>query len=71
MCPSRDGITHRHAADGADSLYIWRIAANILNEQSWTAPNLGLDEGLSTKNRDTECYTGSRTWKRTFETIYA
>ena len=64
MCPSRDGITHRHTADGVNNLCIWRITANILNEQWRTAPNLGLDEGLSTKNRDTECYTGPRTWKK-------
>lgn len=70
MCPSQDGITYRHAADGADNLYIW-TAANVLKEQLRTVPNLGLDEGLSIKNRDTECYTGSRTWKRSFETIYA
>ena len=55
MFSSRDGITHRHAADGVNNLYIWRITANTLNEQWRTAPNLGLNEELNTKNRDTEC----------------
>jgi hypothetical protein len=64
MWSSPDGLTHRHAMGGGDNLYLRRIAANILNEQLRTAPNLGLHEGLSTKNHDMVCYKGPRIWKK-------
>jgi hypothetical protein len=31
------GMTRPQVADRGDGLQIWRVAANILNEQSWTA----------------------------------
>jgi hypothetical protein len=30
-------MTYPGVAVGTDSLQIWRVAANILNKQSWTA----------------------------------
>jgi hypothetical protein len=41
MWSSPDGLTHRHAVGEGDNLYMRRIAANVLNEQLRTAPNLG------------------------------
>jgi hypothetical protein len=34
------GMACPHAADGGDSLQIWKVAANILNKQSWTADSI-------------------------------
>jgi hypothetical protein len=39
--------------DGGEGLQIWRVAANILNKQSWTAckgwpSSLGVGQGLTT-----------------------
>jgi hypothetical protein len=31
------GMARPPVADGGDGLQIWRVAANILNKQSWTA----------------------------------
>jgi hypothetical protein len=30
-------MAHPQIADGGDGLKIWRVAANILNKQSWKA----------------------------------
>jgi hypothetical protein len=43
-------------ADGGNGLQIWRVAANILNKQSWIADkgwssSLGLGVGLTTPHR--------------------
>jgi hypothetical protein len=43
-------------AEGGKGLQIWRVAANILNKQSWTAdkggpPAWGLGGGLTTLHR--------------------
>jgi hypothetical protein len=42
-------------ADGGNSLQIWRVAANILNKQSWISaggpPAWGLSVGLTTPPR--------------------
>ncbi|KAJ4443652.1 hypothetical protein ANN_05327 [Periplaneta americana] len=45
-----------------DGLQIWRVAANILNKQSWTADkgwssSLGLGEGLTTHHRKKQLVT--------------
>jgi hypothetical protein len=47
------GMAHPQVADGGDGLQIWKVAANILNKQSWTADkgcpsNLGV--GLVANN---------------------
>jgi hypothetical protein len=39
--PCHHGMARPQVADGVDSLWIWRVAANILNKQSRTA-----DKGL-------------------------
>ena len=49
-------FTQPQAADGGDSLKIWGVAANMLNQQSWTAdkgsrPAWGLVERLKTLHR--------------------
>jgi hypothetical protein len=43
-------MVHPQAADGGDGLQIWRVAASILNKQSWTAGKKwwGLGMGLTT-----------------------
>ncbi|KAJ4430951.1 hypothetical protein ANN_19544 [Periplaneta americana] len=51
-------------ADRGDGLQIWRVAANILNKQSWTAdkggpPAWGLGEGLTTHHRKKQLVTNS------------
>jgi hypothetical protein len=35
--PCHHSMARPQVADGGDSLQIWRVAANILNKQSWTA----------------------------------
>jgi hypothetical protein len=42
---SWNGMASLWVADGGDSLQIWRVAANILNKQSWTA-NKGWSSSL-------------------------
>jgi hypothetical protein len=47
--------------DGGDSLWIWRVAANILTKQLWTAdeggpPACGLGEGLTTTHCKNTAY---------------
>jgi hypothetical protein len=37
--PCHHGTARPQVADGGDGLQIWRVAANILNEQSRTAEN--------------------------------
>jgi hypothetical protein len=39
--PCHHGMVHPQVADGGDSLQSWRVAANILNKQSWTADKGG------------------------------
>jgi hypothetical protein len=34
------GLACPHVADGGDGLHLWRVAANVLNEQSRTADKL-------------------------------
>jgi hypothetical protein len=43
-----------HAVDGADSLQIWKVAANILNKQSQTADK-GWSFGLVVGRGPTGC----------------
>jgi hypothetical protein len=40
--PCHHGVVHPWVVDGGDGLQIWRVAANILNKQLWTA-----DKGCS------------------------
>jgi hypothetical protein len=35
--PCHHGMSRPQVADGGDDFQIWRVAANILNKQSWTA----------------------------------
>jgi hypothetical protein len=35
--PCHHGMACPQVADGGDGLQIWRVAASILNKQSWTA----------------------------------
>jgi hypothetical protein len=46
------GMAHPQVADRGDGLQIWRVAANILNKQSWTADkgwssSLGVGRGIN------------------------
>jgi hypothetical protein len=70
--PCHNGMMQLFVVDGGDRLQIWRVAANILHKQSWTAdkggsPARGLDKGLhlcSIRNQlVTECYT--EPWNQT------
>jgi hypothetical protein len=50
--PCHHGMARPQVADGGDGLQIWRVAANILNKQSWTADNgwsssLGVERGAN------------------------
>jgi hypothetical protein len=54
--PCHHGMARPQVADGGESLQIWRVAANILNNQSRTAdkgcpPAWGLGRGLTTLHR--------------------
>jgi hypothetical protein len=54
--PCHHGMARPQVADGGDSLQFWRVAANILNKQSWTvekgwSSGLGLGVGLTTPHR--------------------
>jgi hypothetical protein len=58
--PCHHGMARPQVADGGDSLQFWRVAANILNKQSWTADkgwssSLGVGRGgltpLNVKNK--------------------
>jgi hypothetical protein len=42
-------------ADGGDGFQIWKVAANILNKQSWTTHKgwLGVGVGLRTHRKET------------------
>jgi hypothetical protein len=42
--PCHHGMASPQVADGGDAIQIWRVAANILNKQSWTA-----DKGWSSR----------------------
>jgi hypothetical protein len=51
--PCHHGMVHPQVADGGDSLQIWRLAANILNKQSWAADrwwssSFGVGRGANT-----------------------
>jgi hypothetical protein len=35
--PCHQGMARPQLADGGDSLQFWRVAANMLNKQLWTA----------------------------------
>jgi hypothetical protein len=53
------GMARPRVAVRGDGLQIWRVAANILNKQSWTAnsgwySSLGLGGGLTTLPRETQ-----------------
>jgi hypothetical protein len=39
--PCHHGMAHSQVVGGGDDLQIWRVAANILNKQSWTADKCG------------------------------
>jgi hypothetical protein len=45
MGPCHHSMAHRQVADGGDGLQIWRVAANILSKQSWTADRVVLQLG--------------------------
>jgi hypothetical protein len=50
--PCQHGMVPPQAVDGGDSLQIWREAANILNNQLWTADkgwssSLGVGRGAN------------------------
>jgi hypothetical protein len=52
-------------ADGGNGFQIWKVAANILNKQSWTADKgwLGVGRGIKNSTPEinnfvTKCYTG-------------
>jgi hypothetical protein len=50
--PCHHDMVHPQVVDEGDSLQIWRVAANILNEQSWTADkgwssSLGVGRGAN------------------------
>jgi hypothetical protein len=50
--PCHNGMAHPRVADGGENLKIWRVAANILNKQSWTADkgwysSLGVGRGAN------------------------
>ena len=54
--PVSHGMARPQVADRGNGLQIWRVAANMLNKQSWTAdrsgsPAWGLVEGLTTPHR--------------------
>jgi hypothetical protein len=66
----------RHqVADGGQSLQIWTVTANVLNEQSYPTrggpPGWGMGEGLKAphhkKQLVTKCETGPRVWTHTLE----
>jgi hypothetical protein len=60
------GMVHPWVVDGGESLPLWRVAANILNKQSWTADKecsciLRLGEGLTTSHhKKPACYEMSQ-----------
>jgi hypothetical protein len=37
LVPCHHGMARPQVADGGDGLQIWRVAANTVNKQSWTA----------------------------------
>jgi hypothetical protein len=56
--PCHPGMARPQVPDGGDGLHIWRVAANILNKQSWTADmgwpfNLGVGLGANNPHRKT------------------
>jgi len=74
VVPSHHDTARTQVADGTRGLQIWRVAANMLNEQSRTA-NTGwsssMEVGRGVNNSSllinrliTKCYAGSRTWTK-------
>jgi hypothetical protein len=68
--PYHHSMARPQVLDG-DGLHMWRVAANILNNEQRIADkgwsySLELERGLTTpqhKNQHvTKCYTGPRTW---------
>ena len=60
--PCFHGRARPQVADGEYALQKWRVAANMLNKQPWTAdrggpPAWGLVEGLTTPHRKKETVT--------------
>jgi hypothetical protein len=61
-------MAHPRVADEGDGHQIWRVAANVLNKQSWTADkgwssSLGVGEGLTTPRRKIPaCYETLGPW---------
>ena len=56
------GMARSQVADRGYGLQIWRVTANMLNKQSWTAdrggpPDWVLVEGLTTPHRKKEIVT--------------
>jgi hypothetical protein len=54
--PCHHGMARPQVADEADSFQFWRIAASMLNKQSWTSDkgwssSLGVGLGLTTPHR--------------------
>ncbi|KAJ4430131.1 hypothetical protein ANN_22341 [Periplaneta americana] len=64
--PYHHGMARPQVADRRDGLQIWRVAANILNKQSWTADK-GLGEGLTTHHRKKQLVTNpyNKRWNGT------
>jgi len=42
----RYGMARPQVADGGSGLQIWKVATNILNEQSWTASFVQSEDSL-------------------------
>jgi hypothetical protein len=73
--PSHHGLAPLWVADGGDSLHIWKVATNILNNQSrraaegWSS-SLGFGQGLTPPDRKIHFvrkrYTGPRTLTNSF-----
>jgi len=54
--PCYHGMVRPRVADGGDGLQIWRVAANILNKQSWASdkgwsPSLGVGRGADNSSQ--------------------
>jgi hypothetical protein len=69
--PCHHDMACPQVADGGDGLQIWKVAANILNKQSWTADkgwSSSFGVGREANNSPykykfvTKCQKGPQTW---------
>jgi hypothetical protein len=63
--PCHHSMARPQVADGGDGLQIWRVAANILNKQSWTADkgwssSLGVGRGANNSSSGSSNSLGHR-----------